>query len=105
MKKDLNILSGDGTFENPYVINQNNNSNYVDNFVKLGNDLWKVNYDDGNILKMYLTKTINDTGSVYGNNSLYDYNDFWSLANYYNYGSGNIYPVEVTGIIMVIILI
>lgn len=84
-KKDLNILSGNGTVENPYIINQNNNNNYVDNFVKLDNDLWKVNYDDGTTLKMYLTKTINDTGSIYGNNSLYNYNDYWSLANYYNF--------------------
>ena len=84
-KKDINIASGDGTIENPYLINQNNDTNYVDSYVKLGEDIWKVNYDDGNVLKMYLTRTVNTVGSIYGTKNLYDYNDLGSLANYFNF--------------------
>ena len=84
-KKDLNITSGNGTIEDPYIINQNNDINYVDSYVKLGEDIWKVNYDDGNIIKLYLTRTINQTGYTYGSTSLYDYNDANSLANYFNF--------------------
>lgn len=83
-KKDLNILAGDGSYDNPYIINQGTDFNYVDNYVMLGQDAWKINYDDGNILKMYLAKPIDNTGSSYGKLSMYDYTEFGSLANYLN---------------------
>ncbi len=84
-KKDILISSGNGTLEDPYVINQGSDINYVDSFVKLGDDVWKVSYDDGNILKMYLTRLLSDVFVSYGSSSLFNYNDRGSIANYLNY--------------------
>ena len=74
LKKDLNIISGNGSLENPYLIKQSKGTNYVDNYIKLGNDTWKINYDDGITLKMYLTRTLDNIGSAYEN-----------LSNFFNY--------------------
>lgn len=54
LKKNLEISSGDGSRERPFVINQKNDVNYIDSYVKLGNDIYKV-YQESNdgILKMY----------------------------------------------------
>ena len=50
----MEISSGDGSRERPFVINQKNDVNYIDSYVKLGNDIYKV-YQESNdgILKMY----------------------------------------------------
>lgn len=53
-KKSVKIVSGDGTISNPYIIEQKNHINYVDNYVKLGNDIWKVYQDKNDILKLSL---------------------------------------------------
>ena len=45
LKKDISVLSGFGTKEEPYVIDQGKYKNDVDNYVKIGNDLWKINVD------------------------------------------------------------
>lgn len=87
LKKDLAIKSGDGTKENPYVIEQGEDINYVDNYVKLGEDIWKVNYDDGTLLKMYSTKYLSDNGTYYSVfNSNFDITNEGSLPYYLNNG-------------------
>ena len=43
--KDVSVTGGFGTKEDPYVINQGEYKNDVDNYVKIGNDLWKINVD------------------------------------------------------------
>ena len=45
LKKNISVVSGNGTKDDPYIINQENYKNDVDNYVKLGNDLWKINVD------------------------------------------------------------
>ena len=40
LKVNTPVLSGDGTKDNPYVIDQKGKTNYVDAYVKLGDDLW-----------------------------------------------------------------
>ena len=44
-KKNVTIIAGNGTKDDPYVIDQGSYKNDVDNYVKLGNDLWKINVD------------------------------------------------------------
>ena len=45
LKKGISISGGNGTKDDPYVIDQGNSKNNVDNYVKMGNDLWKINLD------------------------------------------------------------
>lgn len=54
LKSKLFISNGDGKKNNPYIIEQNKNTNYVDSYVKLGDDLYKVYYDKNNMLKLAL---------------------------------------------------
>ena len=75
--------------DDPYVIEQGENKNHVDGYVKLGNDTWKVFYDKNGVLKLYLYGYINDNGNElfynYGKkNSYFDVNDRSSVAYYLN---------------------
>lgn len=82
------ILSGgNGTLENPYVISQGGNSNYISSYVKLGNDLWRVFYQDEKVLKLSYNgyASINGVECVFNysqNTSFYDIMD-WSGIGYY----------------------
>lgn len=54
LKSNLSVNSGDGSLERPFIVDQGNNTNYVDSYVKLGNETFKV-FEESNegILKMY----------------------------------------------------
>ena len=45
LKKNTKIIGGNGTKEDPYVIDQGQHINGVDSYVRLGNDLWKIGLD------------------------------------------------------------
>lgn len=53
-KKNLNYSGGKGTEEDPYIITQDIAKNYVDNYVRLDDNLWKVYYDKDDTLKLAL---------------------------------------------------
>ena len=58
LKKNTISLYGDGSVDNPYTIDQNNNTNYVDSIVKLGNDTWKVFKEENDSLMLVKTDYI-----------------------------------------------
>jgi len=74
-KKNLRISTGDGTLNNPYVIEQGSRTNYVDQYVRLGNDLFKVFSDQDGILKMAFNGDVSSVGTL----SLRDYSKKGSL--------------------------
>ena len=80
MKKNTIISQGDGSLGNPYVIDMGNDNNYVDSYVKLGNDIWKVYSNTNGILKMYLNGYI----SYDGVEVLKKYSDGNNIFNYYD---------------------
>lgn len=87
INKKTVITQGDGTVNNPYRIDMGTDNNYVDSYVKLGDDIWKVSSNENGILKMYLNNYINvDGGEVvkpYSNGSNnFNYYD-WSSTAYY----------------------
>ena len=91
IKKNTAITQGDGTVNNPYTIDMGKDNNYVDGYVKLGEDIWKVSTNDNGILKMYLNGYINVGGveitKPYSNGSnIFDYYD-WSSTAYYLYNA------------------
>lgn len=79
MKKNIPVSQGDGTKDNPYVIDQGNDTNYVDGYVKLGDDTWKVYEDNGEVIKMYLNGYIKVDGQEYVRN----YSSYSSKFNYF----------------------
>ena len=108
MSKNIPVSQGDGTKDNPYVINQGNDTNYVDSYVKLGDDTWKVYEDNNGLLKMYLNGYIKINGqelirnySNYSNKldyfaedniGFYLYHDYINSLSYQKYIVKNKYP-------------
>ena len=88
LKENVNVTSGNGTKDEPYVIESKNN-NYIDSYITLGNQKWKVFENTNGILKLYLFGYISNNGvevlKPYSNtNSIFDINDRNNIANYLN---------------------
>ena len=74
--------------DDPYVINTGNDKTYINTYVKLGNDIWKV-YQDGENLKLNLNGYIkvgeNELVRNYSlTNSVFNLNDRNNIAYYLN---------------------
>ncbi len=88
LKKNMEVEKGTGSKEDPYVI-KSSEKNYVDSYVKLGDDTWRVSSLEGDNLRLYLNGYINAGGEVsrsYSSyNSIYNINDRTNVGNYLNY--------------------
>jgi len=89
-KKNLTVKTGDGSATNPYVIDQGKDVNYVDSYVRLGSDNYRV-YQESNegVLKMYRYGYATGNGSEifrnYSNTtSLFNLADKNNIAYYLN---------------------
>lgn len=88
-KSNMEVTKGDGTVGNPFVINQGNDVNLVDSYVKLGNDLYKVFYFSGVYIKLYkVGYADNKNGPVImpysSSKSTFNANDKSSIGYYLN---------------------
>lgn len=108
LKKDITVSQGDGTVSNPYKVEMGNDNNYVDSYVKLGDDLWKVSANKDGVLKMYLNGYINYNGQEVlkpysrgtnlfnyferGNIGQYLYSDYFNSLSYKDLIVNNTYP-------------
>ena len=85
-KPDSVIASGNGTKQDPYTIDQGDKKNYVDSYVKLGNDVWRVYAQYGKQLKVahvnYVAEGQNRTYS--DSTSFYNVEDYDNIAWYLN---------------------
>ena len=83
-------VTGKGTNDNPYVIKQGKDINYVDQYVKLGNDMWKVYRDNGGVLRLSLFKyvgngtTYNESRPFSNNTSEFNTLDYNNIGYYLN---------------------
>jgi len=89
LKKDIKIVTGLGTKEDPYVVDMENNNNYINQYVRLGNDIWQVYSDKDNILKLslngYITINNQEYLSIYSNaTSEYNPTNRYNIAYYLN---------------------
>ena len=91
LKKNTVVSSGDGTFQNPFIIMQGDHKNYVDTFVQMGPDLWRVYRDDAGVLRLYKYGYITypNGEEVYMNysntNSIFRLEDDENIAYYLNH--------------------
>ncbi len=79
MSKNIPVSQGDGTKDNPYVISQGDKTNYVDSYVKLGEDTWKVFEENNGVIKMYLNGYI----TINGQELVRNYSSHSSKLNYF----------------------
>ena len=88
VKANIDYISGDGTKDNPYIIEKE--QNLFGSYVKLDNDIWRIYQTDGDTIKLmlndYLKENNNNITHIYSNNSSY-HNDTTSgsLAYYLNH--------------------
>lgn len=89
-KANIKVVAGNGSKENPYVIDQGKDANYVDSYVKLGNDNFKVYQEDKNgLLKLYkygyaVNNGVEIVRSYSKSSSLFDLNDRNNIAYFLN---------------------
>lgn len=95
-KKDLTISGGSGTRVDPYVIDQGDKTNYVDSYVKLGDNIWKVYYDKGGFMKLVCTNFVAEgSGLTYSDESSYfNQYDWGSVARYLNTSLLSVLPYQ-----------
>ena len=91
LNSKVTISQGDGSHDNPFMVDMGGNNNYIDSYVKLDNDTYKVFENQNNKLKMYkITYITNSNGEEIAdgfNNSdgsRFDLNDRHSIAYYLN---------------------
>ena len=80
LSKNVPVSHGSGTEKDPYVVDQGNDYNYVDSYVKLGNDVWKVYGEDEKTIKMYLNGYI----TFDGNEVFRNYSNYGNRFDYYS---------------------
>ncbi len=70
-KKNLTVTTGNGSVDEPFVIDQGEDVNKVGSYVKLGNDTWKVYFENQDTLRLHLDNILY-TSTYSKNNSIYN---------------------------------
>ena len=63
LKKNIEITGGNGTLDDPYVINQENKINKVNSYVKLGDDLYQTIEENDTMIKLKKTDYLSIGGT------------------------------------------
>lgn len=90
LKPNTVITGGEGTKENPYVIYQGDKTNMIASYVKMGDDIWQIFYQNGDDLKLHLNGYIQENGaekSIFYSqtNSIYDIMNAENIGYYLNH--------------------
>lgn len=85
LKKNTEVVSGSGTKDDPYVV-KGSEKNYVDSYVKLGEDTWKVSSIENDTLKLYLNGYLKENGNEVTRNYS-SYNSIYNIWDWSNIGS------------------
>jgi len=64
LKKNIKVTGGSGTYDDPYVINQEGYDTNINKYVSLGADLYKIYEEKDNILRLALTDYLKLEGNV-----------------------------------------
>ena len=89
LKGNTQISGGDGTEGNPYRLSFDNDTYIGGSYVKLGNDMWRVYAQEGDMLRLHLNGYIQKNGDIvhlpYSNtNSVFSVSDKKNIAYYLN---------------------
>jgi len=89
LKKNIKVVGGMGTLQDPFVINQEGHDTNINKYVKLGNDTYKIYEENDNILRLslndYLKIGEEYVERAYGNRtSLFSPLNRYSIAYYLN---------------------
>ncbi len=89
IKKNFAITQGEGTVENPYLLDTSQSKNYINSYVVLGNDTWKVYQEEKDNLRLVLNGYLSENGqekflSYSNTTSLYDISNRKNISYYLN---------------------
>lgn len=92
LKNNINIVSGNGSIEEPYIIEKENS--LIGSYVKLDNDMWRIYDNNDSIIKLVLDSNIKDgdeslvysysNKSYYHNDTIKDSLAYYLNKTYYN---------------------
>lgn len=88
LKPDVSFVGGDGTRENPYTIEQDNNGIKIGEYINYSNLTWKV-IDNSETYRLVLDSYLNINGNDIERQfskatNVFSLNDYYGLANYLN---------------------
>ncbi len=81
LKENITVSSGDGSRDNPFVLLQDGKTNYIDTYVKLGNDIWRVYQEENDAIRLYLNDYVKTPEGVEVNRSYSDYNSVFDVSD------------------------
>ena len=82
-KKNVEVTGGDGSVDSPFTIKLGEDANKVGSYVKLGDDIWKVYFENKDTLRLHLDTVLYN--NIYSNTgSIYDPKEKNSIANRLN---------------------
>lgn len=84
LKYNVKKISGNGTIDNPYIIQKNNNKIYIGDYIKLDNDIWRVIDNTNNNFKLLRNEVLEDSYSYSSIYSTYNPDKSNTLAYYLN---------------------
>lgn len=89
LKPNTIISSGIGTKDAPFIIDQKDNVNTINSYIKINNDIWKIYYDKDGIIKLYLNDYLKVNNELilkpYSNtNSIFNIQDKKNIAYFLN---------------------
>lgn len=65
LKKNIKIIQGTGTLEDPYVIDQENHENSINKYVKLDNDIYQIYEENNNDIRLRLNDYVKVNNNYY----------------------------------------
>lgn len=83
LKANIKITGGSGTATDPYIINQEEYTNNIGKYVKLGNDVYRVYEERGNLLRLSLNDYLK-VGEEYLEREFSRQTALYSSLNRYN---------------------
>ncbi len=93
LDKDVILLRGKGEEDNPYII-QIEEESYINTYVELGEDLFRVFEESDTTIKMAKTENLTDTRSFGDTNTKYDINSRDNIGYYLNNDYYNSLPYK-----------
>ncbi len=85
LKKKIKVKEGTGTYKDPYIIDQEQNENDINKYVKLGDDLYQIIEEKEQILKLRMTADLKEKKYFNTNSAKFNPLNKNNIAYYLNH--------------------
>lgn len=85
LKKKIKVKEGKGTYKEPYIIDQEQNENNINKYVKLGQELYQIIEEKDQVLKLRMTNSLKEKKYFNTNSSKFNPLNKNNIAYYLNH--------------------